>query len=191
MTSRNLNYISLGMSARLLSSVIVSFALFASAAGAQTDSCAKHGKSVRGCTFCREGNVKVGENVAISFPWANSSREDIVIRKEPSAKLEVLAGQSAAQIGTSSDFAGRVADSVTWFGGENGSSVFLVFMGSQAPFVEMQGGFSLTKTLPDFKMDEPAVVLKLTVETADYAFDTRQTGTFKPTTQCAVFYRVP
>lgn len=167
----------------------LSFTGFLGNVHAQNDTCSKHGKSAEGCGFCIDGKVKVGQGTAFTFPWNNTSDGDIVIRKEPSAKLEFLPGQRAVQIGTTKDFGGVIKDSVVWFGGRNNSFVSPVFKGTRLLFIEIKGAFILTEILSGFKTEEPAIVLKLTVDIAEYDFDTRQTGLFKPSTQCAVFYK--
>jgi hypothetical protein len=154
------------------------------------DTCTKHGPAASGCSFCLDGHVREGEGTVVTFRWTNPSSADFVIRKSGNVKLEMSPGQPGAKVGSTSDFGGSVVDSVSWMPLDGGSEfVALVFEGTQSDLLRTRGTFMLSSVLPGFDAALPAIVLKVSVELAEYDFKTHQRGPFRNSTQCAVFYK--
>lgn len=169
---------------------LVFIASFACNVHAQHNNCRKHGESADGCGFCFEEKISLGQMISFTFPWVNVSGDDVIIRKEPNPKLEIFPGQRAAQIVSTSNFGGAVKDSVVWFSFGKNSFATVVPKGNLMPFVALQGAFGLRAILSDYKIEEPAIVLRLTAEISEYDFDARQAGNFKLSTQCIIFYKL-
>lgn len=159
-------------------------------AWAATDTCKRHGPVTSDCSYCLDGDVRVGNGTAVTFRWTNHTGTDVVIRQSGGLKLQIAPGQPGAQVGTTSDFGGVFVDSVLWLPLPGHGSVFAVLDGTKPDLLDTRGAFVLTDLLPGFDAALPAVVLKVSVEQAYYDFQTRQAGPFRTSTQCAVFYKV-
>ena len=163
-------------------------ALCGTSVAASPETCSKHGTVVKGCAYCYEGTVRTGQRDAITIKWTNVSENDVAIRKDPGARLEIAPGQPAAEVGKSTDFGGKFIEQVPWFSHLN-MYVTVALAESQMSVIDTTGAILLTGVRYGFKENEPAVLLKLTLDRATYDFKTRQTGKFSEETQCAVLYR--
>ena len=164
-------------------------ALAGPAVAASDGSCAGHGEAVRDCDRCVRAHAPLGVVAAGVLNWTHKCDNWGLVRRD-GATLEYRAGQPQLQVKALVAFGGSFVSTVLW-DRLDAHTEAAVLPSRQAVTLMQYNGMLTAGPVQSIAPDEPALVLRVSVLSANYDTPTRQAGPFRSAAQCTVFYKDP